>query len=340
MRNTISAKQVDLCLILCRTEREIFIFSNRFLICIFTLLISIHYVYSSSESDSPVLSEIEFLTPKNQLIAGDTIFIVIKIHNQDGSQISGPYWFNNVVYQDTLGNGGKPDPIVVVDSGIDTINELPLTTHSARECFNDGIDTIKIVLYNAPFNNVHKLFIHLDNMFVASTVPFYLYPGKIDSLDIPNADGSSVPDTVLLNAPDDSRMFYAAGFDHYGNRIPGWTLCNWSVSGNLPPVNGQNVGQIYYETKSVISNVSGDLTAASADPSAPLYVKDHVFIKIIVPATSIKITSGDSARDSIETSPGSNGCGCGTGAGLAFIPTIFMKSRYRIKKYLKRHKNT
>jgi hypothetical protein len=134
---------------------------------------------------------------------------------------------------------------------------------------------------------VHKLFVHLDNLPVAYTDPFHLYPGKIDRLDIQYADGNSVGDTVTLKAPDESMMFYAVGFDRFGNRIPGLALSNWSVSGNLPAVNGQNVGQIYFETKSVISNVSGDLTAASSDPNAPLYVKDHVFIKILGPAINL-----------------------------------------------------
>jgi len=258
---------------------------NFYLICVFTILISLQYAYSFYESDNPVRTEIQILTPPAQRIAGDTFLVVLKLYDKDNSLFQGPYCFNNVVFQDTLGNGGKQDPIVVSDSGIDTINEFPSTAHLARLCFNDGIDTTKIVLYNAPVDNVHKLFIHLDNVLVTSTEPFHLYPGRIDSIDIQNADGTPVTDTVSMDAPDDSWMFYAAGFDRYGNRIPGWVSCIWSTSGDLHQVtDGQTVGQIFYETVSVQKKESGVLTATPADPSVPPYVKDQVFIEILGPA--------------------------------------------------------
>lgn len=82
-------------------------------------------------------------------------------------------------------------------------------------------------------------------------------------------------------------MFYAAGFDRYGNRIPGWMPCFWSTSGDLHPANWQSVGQIYYETGSVAINETGVLTASTIDPDTLAEIKDQVLIKINGPAINL-----------------------------------------------------
>jgi fibro-slime domain-containing protein len=238
-------------------------------------------------------AKIEIIAPlANNRIAGDTMIAVVKIFDSRGKLIPGTKCFRKAVYQDTLGSKGRFEPVVIVDSVSDTINQLLSITHSIDQCFNGGTDTIKIVLYNAPVarDSVHKIFVRLIDSIplpVAYTDPFNLKPGKIDSLDIQYSDGSSVgDDTVEMSVPDE-KMFYTAGFDRYGNRIPGWTASNWSTSGGLPVMDVNNKGQILFETVSVTENKSGNLTAAAADSSAPLYVKDNVFIKILGPAIKL-----------------------------------------------------
>jgi hypothetical protein len=73
----------------------------------------------------PARVEIEILTPPDQRIAGQPIDAVVRLYNEDGQLVHGTLCYRadtGVIYNDQLGTGGRPDPLITVDSVNSNLN--------------------------------------------------------------------------------------------------------------------------------------------------------------------------------------------------------------------------
>jgi hypothetical protein len=240
----------------------------------------------------PTSLRFEILTPPQNRIAGDTILAVIRIQNRTGL-ITGHYCFGsdsshgNAVYQTLLGSGARPAPIIVVDQKTDTINSYPSKANSTSECFQDGLDTVKIVLFNAPYtsDSVQQLFVSAAGL-SAATESFTLLPAALHTLALEDNSGRDIGDSITMRYPGDSRIIVSEGFDVYGNKI-GPENATWSASGTLHAISqNTNVSRIYYESSNVKSNEQGFIRAKATDAAGTTY-GDDVFVTILGPAPKL-----------------------------------------------------
>jgi fibro-slime domain-containing protein len=237
-------------------------------------------VFVTFTPGAPVKTEIAIITPPEQRIAGDTIFAIVRIYNKDGL-VPGTWCYygdTGVVYQDALGSGGgkRPQPIVIGDNQTNPLNQVPSQTFKTNECFENGIDTIKFVLYYAPYKSdtAHQIFVSLGGL-MANTDPFILLPAKLDSLSLEDVNGNAIPDPLTLQYPTGSKVIVAMGYDRFGNKR-GPENSSWTVTNTLHPVtNGTNVSRIYYESSTSTHNENGWLKA-----TAQGNISDSIWVKI------------------------------------------------------------
>ncbi len=254
------------------------------------------------ERGKPVAVEIDVLTPPEQQIAGDTITAVVRIRNTDGL-VPGTWCYpanggSDAEYGDTLGNGGRKDPIVIVDSAAHTIEDKIAT---AEQCFEDGVDTVQFVLFYAPHkqDKAHVLTVRLNDI-AAESDPIFLRPGALDSLALEKANGEAVPDTIHLAYPEGAVTLRSIGYDAYGNRI-GQTPSDWSVDESLHRVkNGENTPQIYYSATDVTDFEQGWMTATAHDS-----IEASTYIRITGPGVNMRTAftrdlDGDGLLDAVE----------------------------------------
>jgi fibro-slime domain-containing protein len=251
----------------------------------------------------PTKVTIAIITPANQLIAGDTILALVQINNKDGL-VPGAWCYdgsNGAIYQDGLGSGGRKTPVVIGDSGAGPLNQAPSSANKTDECFQNGTDTIKFILYYAPYggDTAHQIFVSLGSL-NATTAPFTLLPGPLNSLALEDANSVHQPDTLHLNYPAGHAVVYAVGYDQFGNKI-GPENSNWTYSNTLhSEPNSASVSRIYYETGSVTSDEQGSLLATAAGG-----VKDSMYIFVKGPLSSLdsavtRDVNGDGYLDEIE----------------------------------------
>jgi fibro-slime domain-containing protein len=214
------------------------------------------------------------ITPPAQRIAGDTILAVVKIYNHDGL-VPGSYCYSGdsaARYHDTLGKGStSPDPTITTHQGSTVLNAgtggISITT---PECFANGVDTVKIVLYNAPWTDpdigvdtLHQLSVNLKGL-PAVTEPFKLLPGDLYSLQLQNAAGVHLIGIDTLVSPDEYINIYSVGYDRFGNK-KGSVFANWSVTSGLDPlVQSSNINMVHYESNRATSDESGIIIARAA----------------------------------------------------------------------------
>jgi hypothetical protein len=124
---------------------------------------------------------------------------------------------------------------------------------TGKPCFQNGIDTVKAVLYDAPYNQdtLHQISVFLTTgslTLKGTTSPFILLPGPLDSISIEDANFIAIPGPVTLNYPGDMRFFYSNGYDRYQNLI-GHINTSWTPTDNLHaiPPPADNIFRIYYE---------------------------------------------------------------------------------------------
>lgn len=219
----------------------------------------------------PSLVEFKLITPANQRRAGETLLAVVEIRNTDGL-VPGQYCFGNggddpsrVVYQDTMSRGGAhlPDPTISVDGINGTLNTGSMTTHTNDQCFIDGLDTVQVVLYNAPYTKEkHQLVVTLNPNLIARTEPFVLLPGPLDSLVITDANFIPIPGPIQLDSRiSQSITVYSTGYDRFGNLID-FQNSTWSTDGTLNPHNDFGAST-YLGTENVKTHQQGNLCAAA-----------------------------------------------------------------------------
>ena len=211
------------------------------------------------------------ITPPDSIVAGQPIRAVVSIYNKDGL-VPGIYCYpgnsgSNAIYQDTLGKGNTPDPLVNTNQGQGIINQSPLTTNSIGQCFLGGVDTITVVLYRAPYHNItdpvdtlHQLNVILGGL-SATTGPFKVWPGPLYRLQIENVNGQHLTGTDTLLYPSGAITVYSVGYDVYGNKI-GRIQSNWGVDGTLhQPAQTFYISQLYYDASQVTQDENGNLFA-------------------------------------------------------------------------------
>jgi fibro-slime domain-containing protein len=240
----------------------------------------------------PTALRFEILTPSQDRIAGDTILAVVKIQNRTGL-IAGHYCFGSdsshgtAVYQTLLGSGAKPAPVIVVDQTTDTLNNFPSKANSSSECFQDGLDTVKVVLFNAPYtsDSVQQLFVSAAGL-SSATESFTLLPAALHTLALEDNSGRDIGDSITMLYPSDSRIIVSVGFDVYGNKI-GPENATWSTSGTLHAISqNTNVSRIYYESSNVKAHEQGYIRAKATDATGTSF-SDDVRVTILGPAPKL-----------------------------------------------------
>ena len=229
------------------------------------------------------------LLPPAPRRAGDTLLLSVEIRNTDGL-VPGEYCFGTsgddsvqASYRDTLGTGGgrRPNPTIKVDGKDSPLNILNQSIYSVDQCFTGGVDTIKAVLFYAPFNtdSMHQISVTLgtDKM-SASTVRFILLPSYLDSLAI--EDVNFIPIGAQVLTGKQSITLFSDGYDQYGNRIGFQDSSMWSTNGTLTPKDEMG-RQTYVTADSVFEDQNGDVCASEHR------AKDGSLIQACVPITII-----------------------------------------------------
>jgi fibro-slime domain-containing protein len=241
----------------------------------------------------PNLIQFTIITPPDKRIAGDTIMAVVKIQNRTGL-VPGVYCYSSdsangqAVYQTLLGNGSKPPATITVDNAASLLNKYPGDSIKQNQCFENGLDTVRIVMFNAPFSkdSLQQLFVTLHGLKAASE-SFILLPAACAAIRLEDVLGNDLGDSLTLHAPDGSKTICAVGYDKFGNKLQTPEYCNWSVSGTLHPITGNSLAQrIYYEASSSVNNEAGRITAVAPDTSRGV-MSDNVFVRIIGPAPKL-----------------------------------------------------
>jgi hypothetical protein len=256
----------------------------------------------------PSRATIELANPTDSIIAGRPFQVLVKIYNTDGLY-PGSWCSTSATYTDVLGNGSKTVIPTIMFNGDPT--QVPLGTPHG-ECFYNGLDTVTIVLYNAPvsLDSVHKISLLLNNNLInlplVSTNPFHLYPGPLDSLSLEYSDGTPMPGPVTLPYPDGAVNIYARGYDQYGNLI-GNIRSEWKKTGYLPSFTPPSTNQVnvYIDASNAILDENGFVFAtAPSGVIAGAFVSDSVQV-ILVPRKAnlasalTKDTDGNGLLDQI-----------------------------------------
>ncbi|HUI92684.1 MAG TPA: fibro-slime domain-containing protein [Chitinivibrionales bacterium] len=236
----------------------------------------------------PIVIHFDIITPPEKLIAGDTMLAVVRIQNRTGL-IAGKYCYGSgstrdpAVFQTLLGSGTRPPAVIVVDGTENLLNQFPADSIKNDECFTDGLDTVKVVLYNAPYNtdSVQQLFVKLGSL-TAATNGFNLLPAALRAVALQDFSGNDIGDSITLVAPSESKGIMAVGFDRFGNER-GIEYCDWTATGSLHTItNAQHVYRIYYPSGDIQINEQGKIIAISDDTSGGVR-GDSVFVRITAP---------------------------------------------------------
>ncbi len=276
---------------------------------------SIPVTVNTAAPSTVELRLVEDQTPR----AGEPFLVVAEIYGQSGAPTPGTYCFqdnNKSRYFDVVGAGtGKPDPSVETSntdgSNLDTgtlglrENASSPDGDSVAQCFQSGVDTFEVTLYNAADGVEHQVWVRLNGkggiVKEASTSRFMLQPGAVDSVALEYVGGGALPDSLNWTAPDSS--FYASviGYDQWGNRI-GTVDGVWETSGNLHELDEDTAKTQFYSTDDVRLTENGCITVTAQDnPSAT----DEVCIVITPPDAFVdsaftRDTDGDGLLDRIE----------------------------------------
>jgi fibro-slime domain-containing protein len=251
-------------------------------------------VFISREPASRV--EIEIL-PNQSLRAGDTIGFQVRIYNSDGL-VPGSYCFktggdveSQAIYSDSLGKGSnlrQPWPRLMVDGTDTLLNILDGSLYKVDQCFAEGIDTINVVLYYAPFaiDSLHRIAVTLGNL-QGRSKPFRLQASYIDSLDIVDVDTISLPPQTLSGKQ--SFTGFPAAFDKYGNLVSPNIIANWVTTGTLDTLESEDKqgNRIYITAEGVPVSQTGTVCAFIYHEIDGHRIQDCVQVDIIGPAKKV-----------------------------------------------------
>lgn len=241
------------------------------------------------ERGAPLYADVEILTPADQLVAGDTITAVIRVRNRDGL-VPGSYC-DSTLYEDILPTSGPNDTAkIIVDGTEGNLNQQGSEEEWLYQCFDGGIDTVKMVLYHAPLNSAigHRIYVDIGSIQGISQ-EFDLRPAALDTLILTNNEWTPIDTDDTLIAPNEHFYAYAAGYDQYGNRI-GFIPSNWSVVPDpdeefpLEDINEVRQTRLYYSTAGVNYDQHGTIEVVATDYPG---ISTRVDLTIISPPASI-----------------------------------------------------
>ncbi len=219
----------------------------------------------------PSRAEVVLLTPDMLRSAGDTLLFEVRAYNLDGL-VPGVYCFgpdssSYARYADPLestGPAGLPEAMVASDDGATCVAAFPQGSPCGLpQCFQNGLDTVRVVLYHAPpATDPHVLYALFGGV-SAQSEPFILHPGPLARLDLTVDQLATVraADTVVLDAHS-VQMFWAQGYDAFGN-WRGLEACVWTTAGTLssPPANART--NFWFEAADYSSPAQGDIIATA-----------------------------------------------------------------------------
>ena len=221
--------------------------------------------------EKPFAVELSIITPVSERIAGDTLDAVVKITNSDGV-VPGTYCFGDggnelqkVIYQDTLENpasGKRLAPRIYIDGVWTDLNMGFSDEIKNNQCFTNGLDTIKIISYYAPYNSTdssHMLTANIgENR--RDQKPFVVLPAILDSLDITDNNHVSITAIESFTTDGDGKYYISVGYDKYGNRR-GDELSDWNTSGEIMDSSASGVLKFYFGPGKAAYPQSGKLSA-------------------------------------------------------------------------------
>jgi len=236
----------------------------------------------------PTRVSIDLLTPPEECIAGDTLVAVVRIRNADGP-VPGSYC-DDAVYQDLFGSGGRVNtPVVILSDTTGGLNRRPSTANALPECFVDGVDTVRFVLYYAPHDSLNQLYARISGN-EGTTAPFKLLPAPLSQIVIEDNQGKPMGDSVAIRAPNGYLYIFANGYDQYGNKI-GSIPGDWGVIADTTATVGQlhDAGatrstRLYYGTTTVQYDERGYIWVRSSDHPE---IAETLFVSIVAPAASL-----------------------------------------------------
>lgn len=259
----------------------------------------LHITYPSDENlrdtisvnftrGEPVRAEFHLLTAADKLIAGDTITALVTILNKDGL-VPGEYCFNQslpsgqVYYSDLLGYGGRSFmPVIASDNHKANMNKAGIRSSGLNQCFQEGKDTVKMVLYYAPFDrdSLHIIALQFGSI-SANSNPFRIRPSALHSLSMAHTH-KCCTDSLVLRYPDEQALIYSIGYDRFGN-MRGGELSNWHTTGTLHQCDTTKTATriVYSADSSIVSDdQSGSLIAVSQENQL---ISDTLRVVIIGP---------------------------------------------------------
>jgi hypothetical protein len=254
------------------------------------------YVNATFLVGPPTNITIRIVTPPDSIIAGDTIISIVNIYNKDGL-VPGPYC-TTTSYQNLLGGVPGYTPLVIPDSVAIKLG-LPL-----NECFNNGVDTVKFILYKAPYNkdSLDKITVVMGTL-SAVTDPFLVRPADLNSIAIQDFSGNTLTNVTLVS-PTDSKLMIAVGYDKFGNKIGPLENATWSTDGTLHSIDRPQGSRIFYTTDQVLHDEAGKITASVINASE-VKITGTVNITITGPENTIvsaitRDNNGDGYLDRID----------------------------------------
>lgn len=236
----------------------------------------------------PVSAEFHLLTPPDKMVAGDTITALVTILNKDGL-VPGEYCFSQnlpsgqIYYSDLLGYGGRPFiPVIISDNHKANINKAGIRGTGLNQCIMEGKDTVKMILYYAPFDRDSLHIIQLQfGSITANSNPFRIRPSSLHSLSLAHTHRCCT-DSLVLRYPDEQALIYSIGYDKYGN-MRGGELSKWHTTGTLHQCDTINAATriVYGADSSIVSDdESGSLIAISQENQM---ISDTLRVVIIGP---------------------------------------------------------
>lgn len=189
-------------------------------------------------------------------VAGDTLKLEVRIYNNEGL-IKGAFCAN-ARFQDAI-NGGENRSIVISGNEIAYMNKRPEMNIALNECFTEGIDTVKVVLYKET-NKLHRIWASIGNV-EDSTELFRLLPGKLEYIKINNNTSAPEARTIELYYPNGNVMLNVKGYDKWNNEYDQMINCSWSTNGSLHQIEAPYGGNIFYSTGGIASEEEGEIIA-------------------------------------------------------------------------------
>lgn len=180
------------------------------------------------------------------------------------------------------------------------------STYRTDQCFSEGLDTVKFVLYYAPYNtddSLAQVSIRIGNA-TGLSPRFPLAPGPLARMVLEKPTGGAWDDTLTMHVYDFfGAVFVAMGYDQYGNRR-GRELSSWAADSTIPPPPFVLGRQCPYDISSALENDSGYVYARVVDITHGL-LADSIRIRItgIVPVVVNAImrdTNGNGLLDRVE----------------------------------------